>query len=725
MNSRIGFVAFVVAALMIATDVQHSIADEEIEELVVTARKRVEQLSEVPVSLTVFSSESILKKGVTELNQLEKFAPNVVQTNFGQGSTAQASVYMRGIGQQDHIITTDPAVGIYLDGVYLGRNMGANMDLVNLERVEVVRGPQGTLSGRNTLGGALNIVTRQPSGADRVDVHAKAGSLGRMDGHIYAETGLTSNVSISFSGGYKSRDGVGKALNIRHPEAEIGQINQLFGRAVAVLEPADGLEIVCSTDFAKARQGVSPHTVFVFNPANSYGLNQSDQPPNSDDTFSLNNDLMSTEDETVSHSIVANWHLSDLVWIKFIFARRSMWFEGGLDNEKIAPTLIEFAERGEAIQDTLELQISAVRGLFDWVAGIFAFREDGFNDSPFVFRSGGLNDGRPAAIPQSDFDGRLYLEQETTSLGVFGHVDIDLKEKWTLGVGARTTFDDKVAVGSLHYFLPPEARRSDSWSDITGDVSLQHEIHGSWNVFASYARGYQAGGYPPRPFGGPATFVAFDPTYADSFEFGLKSVSRESFSVNMSLFHVKYTDLAVQTNNLVADGFLTLVQNAAESSATGLEVEGSLRLASGFAIEFALGLIDAEITDVDDRVVGIRPGDKPALTPDLTLSLVPSFSWQFSDYTMMARVQIYRRSEMFGQVINHELNVMPPVELASASLSLVDPNGDWEIQVYGHNLTDEVYPLARLDLDPTVLSIMSNDRREFGVRFSKSFDWPL
>lgn len=724
MNSRIGFVAFVAAAMMIVTDAQYAFGDEELEELVVTARKRVEQLSEVPVSLTVFGSESILEKGVTELNQLEKFAPNVVQTNFGQGNTGHASVFIRGIGLQDHIITTDPAVGIYLDGVYLGRNMGANMDLVNLERVEVVRGPQGTLSGRNTLGGALNIVTKQPSGRNRVDLQAKAGSLGRLNGHIYAETGLTSDVSISFSGGYKSRDGVGRALNIRHPEAEIGQINQLFGRTVAVFKPNDGLEIVGSLDIAKARQGVSPHTVFVFNPANSFGLKQSDQPSNPDDTYSLNNDLMSTEDETVSHSVVANWRSSQLLSFKFILARRSMWFEGGLDNEKVAPTLIEFPERGEAVQDTLELQISAATGLIDWVAGVFAFREDGFNDSPFVFRSSGLNDGRPAEIPLSEFDGRLYLEQETTSLGVYGHVERSLTEKWTLGVGARTTSDDKVAIGSLHYFSPPEARRSDSWSDITGDVSLQYEIDGTWNAYASYARGFQAGGYPPRPFGGPDTFVAFDPTYADSFEVGLKSLARESFSLNMSFFHVKYTDLAVQTNNLVADGFLTLVQNAAESTATGLEVEGRLNSSRGFELEFALGVVDAEITDVNDRVVGIRPGDKPALTPELTLSLAPSFRWQLSQYTMVARAQVYRRSEMFGQAINHELNVMPAVELVSASLSLRDPSRDWEIQLYGHNLTDEIYPLARLDLDPTVLSIMSNDRREFGVRFFKSFDWP-
>ena len=722
MNSRLRFLVWMVLGSVLVPYSYQLVAEEhEIEELVVTVRKRVEHLSEVPVSLTILNNAGIKEKGITELNQLEKFAPNTIQTNFGQGSTGHAAVFMRGIGLQDHIITTDPAVGIYLDGVYLGRNMGANMDLVNLERVEVVRGPQGTLSGRNTLGGALNIVTREPKGVNRVDLQLKAGTLGRLNGHLHAETLLSSNLAVAFSGGYKSRDGVGKALNIRHPEADIGQINQLFGRGVAAWEPVDGLKVVGSMDFSRSHQGVSPHSVLVFNPENSFGLDQSDQPLNPYDTYSLNNDLMSTEDETVSHSVVADWDLSELLSVKVILSRRTMWFEGGLDNEKIAPTLIEFPERGEAEQDTFELQVRGITGRIDWITGIFAFSEHGFNDSPFVFRFTGLNDGRPEQIPLSEFDGRLYVEQETNSLGVFGHTDISLIDHWSLGLGVRTTFDDKEAVGSLHYFVPPEAHRSDSWNDMTGDVSLTREIGGSWTVYGSYARGYQAGGYPPRPFGGPETFVAFDPTYADSFEFGIKSVSSESLVLRMSLFHVNYTDLAVQTNELVGDGFLTLVQNAAESTATGLELEGRVLTEKGFTLDFALGLVDAEISNVDEHVYKIRPGDKPALTPSMTLSLAPRFAWKLSRYRLVAALRYYHRSEMFGQVINDDLNVMPRVDLVSTSLTVADPTGDWALRLYGDNLTDETYPLARLDLDPTVLSILSNDRREFGIRFSMCY----
>ena len=138
-------------SLALPVTAQHNV----LEDIVVTARKREETLLEAPQALSVFQDQDLRQRGITELNQIEKFAPNIVQTSFGQGNTGHAAVFMRGIGLQDHIITTDPSVGIYLDGVYLGRNMGANMDLLNIERVEVARGPQGSLSGRNTLGGSL------------------------------------------------------------------------------------------------------------------------------------------------------------------------------------------------------------------------------------------------------------------------------------------------------------------------------------------------------------------------------------------------------------------------------------------------------------------------------------------------------------------------------------------------------------------------------------------
>ena len=694
------------------------------EEILVTARRREEPLAEIPAAITVLDQWSIRDRGITELNQLEKFAPNLVQTNFGQGNTGHAAVFMRGIGLQDHIITTDPAVGIYIDGVYLGRNMGANMDLMNIERVEVVRGPQGSLSGRNTLGGAINIVTRKPSGEGAAGIDLKVGSRGRINGNFFADQALGNALAFSVTGGLKFRNGVGTALRIANPKAQIGEIRQGFGRAALLWDAADNLSVLATADVSRSDQGVAPHAVEVFNPNNGFGLRQADQPADPDDTFSLNNDLTSTEDRTLGVSLTMDWEVADGLNFQAILSYRDMWFEGGLDNEKVPATLIEFPERGEADQLALEVQLGGVSSWGDWVAGLYYFREDGFNDSPFVFRADGVNDGRPAVIPVSDFDGRLYLQQETDSRAVFAHANIDLADRWVLGLGARYTRDEKDALGSLHYF-PAPARRSDDWGEFTGDVSLTRRLGGNLNAFLSYARGYQAGGYPPRPFGGPDTFVAFDPTFADSFEFGLKGAWGGGLQFNAALFHVRYTDLAVQQNELIGEGFLTLTQNAAQSKATGAELEGLWRVAPNLSVQFAFGYIDIEISKVDAGVQGIKKGDQPALTPDFTGSLSPSYFWSLPGGGLLtARLDYYHRSKMFGQPINSQLNRMAALNLVNISLGYESPSRGWTLSFYGQNLTDETYPLAKLDLDPTVLVINSNDRREYGVRFGRRFPSP-
>ena len=691
------------------------------EEILVTARRREESLADIPTSITVLDQWGIRERGITEFNQVEKFAPNLVQTNFGQGNTGHAAIFMRGIGLQDHIITTDPAVGIYLDGVYLGRNMGANMDLMNIERVEVVRGPQGSLSGRNTLGGALNIITRKPDGEGIARIDLKAGSRGRLNGNFFADVALADSLALSVTGGVKSRNGVGKALGIADPEAQIGEILQGFGRAALLWNAADNLSFLATADISRSDQGVTPHAVEVFNPNNGFGLRQADQPTDADDTFSLNNELTSTEDRTLGVSLTLDWEIADGLTLNTILSYRDMWFEGGLDNEKVSATLIEFPERGEADQWTVEVQLGGVADWGDWVAGLYYFNEDGFNDSPFVFRAAGLSDGRPAVIPVSDFDGRLYLRQQTDSRAVFAHANIDLSDRWVLGLGVRHTQDKKDALGSLHYF-PAPAERRDDWGETTGDLSLTHRLRDNLTAFLSYARGYQAGGYPPRPFGGADTFAAFDPTFADSFEFGLKAAIGGGLFFNAALFHVRYTDLAVQQNELIGEGFLTLTQNAAESKATGMELEGRWQATPSFSLQFALGYINIEIAKVDDGVQGIKKGDSPALTPDFTASLSPKYVWQLvGGGTLTARLDYYHRGRMFGQPINSPLNEIAALNLVNIGLGYENPGRDWELSLYGQNLTNETYPLAKLDLDPTVLTINSNDRREYGVRVGMRF----
>ena len=165
------------------------------EPVIVTAQKREQNIYEVPVAISAFTADTIEKQGISNLTDIGKFVPNLNVTEFSAGHTSSANPFIRGIGLQDHLITTDPGVGVYVDGVYLGRQVGQNWSLANIERVEVLRGPQGTLYGRNSIGGAINIITVKPGDEDGGRVSLTAGSRGRMNADFYTNMALSDQLA--------------------------------------------------------------------------------------------------------------------------------------------------------------------------------------------------------------------------------------------------------------------------------------------------------------------------------------------------------------------------------------------------------------------------------------------------------------------------------------------------------------------------------------------------
>ena len=217
------------------------------EPVIVTAQKREQSIYDVPVAISAFSADTIEKQGISDLTDIGKFVPNLNVTGFSAGHTSSANPFIRGIGLQDHLITTDPGVGVYVDGVYLGRQVGQNWSLANIERVEVLRGPQGTLYGRNSIGGAINIITRKPGDEDGGRVSLTAGSRGRLNADFYTNMAFSDEFAMSVTGAFQRRDGLGQFLELENPRKEVGRDRGHFGegRAEVVAErpsfiPPDG-----------------------------------------------------------------------------------------------------------------------------------------------------------------------------------------------------------------------------------------------------------------------------------------------------------------------------------------------------------------------------------------------------------------------------------------------------------------------------------------------------
>ena len=713
------------------TDLSSDSDKEAFETIKVTARKRTESLFETPTAITSLGEGVLADANISNVDDVGKYVPNLNISRYGVGSTAHAAVFIRGIGLQDHIITTDPGVGVYLDGVYLGRQMGANMSLPNVERVEVLRGPQGTLYGRNTLGGAVNIITKSPGDENIATVALKAGSRGRVASDVYINADLSDTLSFSASGSFKTRNGVGTAVNLSDPEAEIGEEQEFSSRLALRWQPSEDFSVNWSFDAIENESGQSPYTIEITGGLDANDvfngdfplLNEDLLPADPDDLGTTVAGLESTQYDGWGTSLTANWTVNEMISAKLIGSYRTSDYEGGLDDDASPLNLSEFPETGGADQYSLELQINAVYDNVDIVSGLYYFNEDGFTSSgPFVFSpfntpDGLLNDGETPSFGNFGF---FDINQETDAYAAYFNLSYAVSDRLSAGGGLRYSRDEKQA-DALFPSFPERSFVEADFSEITWDLNLAYQFDNGLNVYGQVQKGYQTGGFPPRPFGGPAQFVSFDETKAINYEVGLKGKLHDDLSLLLALFFTEYTDLALPFSDPTAGGgFVTIVENAGESQAQGIEIEASWQASDNFSVRTAVGWIDAEITAVDPGVIGIGEGDSPALTPDLTFMIAPTY---YVDLDSGAQVTISAdysfRDDMQGQSIFNPNEVIDSRSLAGFNLRYESVEGDWSVTLYGENVFNEVYDQGRLQQAGFVGIVRSNDRSEFGLRFFK------
>lgn len=721
-------------------------SDTVFEEIIVTARKREESLYDTPMAISAFSSEGLEARNISSLNELGGYVPNLNITRFGAGNPAHSAVFIRGIGLQDHIITTDPGVGVYVDGVYLGRQMGANLNLANVQRIEVLRGPQGTLYGRNTIGGAVNIITQKPGGEEIYRLNLTAGSRKRVAGNFYGSFNLSENVGISVMGAIDRRDGVGKALRIVEPVKDVGELFEVSGRVAVDWTVSSDFSLLFTVDAVQGDNGQSPSTIeiipgqtgFATDPADIFGifgpegaLDQSDIAPDPDDTNTAQANLLSQTNAGIGTSLTADITVNENLSVKVIGSYRHSDYTGGLDDETVFADFQSFPERGEADQVSFEVQLNGEYDRLDFVSGLYYFREEGDTFS-------GVN---TFIFPGDTFD----INQTTKSVAGYVHVSYQVAEGLRVAGGLRYTDDKKDADAlftNFPWFLPPgpggvgggsgtgvpgsaqRVFRSDSWDALTWNFNVNYDLSDEMNLYASVSRGYQNGGYPARPFGGPDQFVAFNPTFAVNYEAGVKGTIGDFMQLYLSLFHTRYKDLALQFSDPSIAGFVTITANAGRSRATGVELESTLRLNDAFSVQSTLGYIDAEVTKVDAGVVGVVEGDSPTLTPKWTVSIAPEYVVELDGgNTLTFRADYSYRSNMFGQSVNNAFNRIESRSLVGYNIRYENPDRGWSLSLYGKNILNEKYDVARLDQAFSGFTeiILSNDRSEFGIKLSKAF----
>ncbi|HET8691386.1 MAG TPA: TonB-dependent receptor plug domain-containing protein, partial [Steroidobacteraceae bacterium] len=327
-------------------------ADEttEFEPIIVTAQKREQSIYEVPVAISAFSEETMQRQGITDLTDVGKFVPNLNVTGFSAGQTSSVNPFIRGIGLQDHLITTDPGVGVYVDGVYLGRQVGQNWSLANIERVEVLRGPQGTLYGRNSIGGAINIITRKPGDEDGGRISLTAGSRGRLNADFYANMAFSDQLALSATGAFQHRDGLGRFLQIENPRKEVAEMDDVSARVALKWTPNDRLSFLLAADGNDGEGGLRPYDTLIDEVPNGgvflAGYRNSDTAADPYDNNTGQESQTVVTNEAQGVSLTVDYTIADNMRAKLLLSDRHSEYRAGLDDDGFFDDFLSFPERG-------------------------------------------------------------------------------------------------------------------------------------------------------------------------------------------------------------------------------------------------------------------------------------------------------------------------------------------------------------------------------------------
>ena len=708
-NSRYLVATALLATLPIAVNAQEA-ATSALEEVIVTAQKRAQNLQDIPIAVTAFSAADIERQNFSNIAQLADFTPNVIfdTTTSISGLSSGAAVFIRGIGQIDFGLTTDPGVGTYVDGVYMSRSVGGVLDTLDIERIEILRGPQGTLFGRNTMGGALNITSQRPGREFGGLAELTLGEFDRVDARAAVDVPLNDTLGLRFSASTKQRDGYVDRLLVGDA---LGDENRQAFRASLLWTPSERFEVYATADYAQIDEASAGSVLAGITQAgNVIVYNLFDAPNNSvpgfgdgipyDERFITNDPDTTYADGPTGTDLDIGGAALTLVWsldaleIKSITAYRQTDGEFFRDPDN-SPLVITHTSNPDYDHEqfTQELTFTGEFGRLEYVAGLFYLTEQG-TDNVFV----------PLA-PSLGFITNL-ADIDNDSVAAYGQVTWHLNDRWRLTGGLRYTEDDKTftpfqrilfgAAGpapGVSVPLIPDDTVNARFDQTTGRLAVEFVPNDATLYYASITQGFKSGGFNFRYVVPRAEALAFDPETVDSYEAGFKwQGAGNRLRVNANLFFMDYQDIQVQVFE-VGGGPLT--QNAGSGEIRGAELELVAQPTPQLYLAFGLGYNDAEYTDLNPPTTDLAA----SLTLDARLPNTPEWTANASaEYTvpipwgaLAFRVDYAHTDDLYNDAQNSPFLFQEAYDLWNAAIRYTSPAEAWEIALFGKNLGDERY----------------------------------
>ncbi|RKQ71960.1 iron complex outermembrane receptor protein [Litorimonas taeanensis] len=662
----------------------------QIDEVVVTAQRAEENLQDVPVAITSISTEQLENRNIQNVLDLQNQIPNI-SIATGTGTSNSGRIFLRGVGEDESRGAVDTAVGVYVDGVFVSRSVGALFDVVDLERIEVLRGPQGTLYGRSTNGGAIKLVSIKPQQEQSLSAKVTYGNNNRLDLRGTANYALSDSTAVRLTGMYRQRDGFfdinPNGVAASEATEEVGDLDTLSLRGQLSQDFGENWNVLIAADYTDDKSDPIPSSVapddvdgdlFTVEPQAGVTCSQSSLSPITAFDFRpigcFNNFESRTESQGISATITGE--LGDFT-VQSITAHRK------LDDFLSSHIGFAYLQETDQEQTSQELTLSSnYGGPFNFVIGGYYFSEDMKLDSVFVF-------------PHE-------MHSETESFAGFGQVNFDVSDRLTLTGGIRYTDETKDYSGSQGTLSRVE---SADFNNTSFTVKADYDLTENALVYASYSTGFKSGGWSPDCFGAAACFLPVDEEKVATIETGLKSqIWDNRLRFNATYFNNQYDNLQIAAS-VPGLGFTRF--NVDESKISGLEFEMTFAPTDRFEMNANLGLLDAKYTSITDAQNGGLSNNgagcaNGVLTPncalDLDLKNAPDYKASIAALykhplaagELAIGGDISFEAKSFSLVANTPsvaTTDIPP--LLNARVAFTPNDSFWNVAVWAKNITDE------------------------------------
>lgn len=735
------FLAAPASAQTTDTDQAAPVVDDD-NVIVVTARRREESIQDVPLSITAISGEALAKSGTLEITEIAQEVPNLT-LEVSRGTNTTLTAFIRGVGQQDPVAGFEAGVGLYVDDIYLNRPQGAVLDIYDVERIEVLRGPQGTLYGRNTIGGAIKYVTAALPDETEIKVRGTYGSYNQADLIVTASTPVSDSLKVGVSGARLSRGGFGDNL----VQEGVENYNKDVWGARGTIEFDDGpLFIRLSGDYVKDNS--DPRQGHRLLPGAFSGA------PVLDDVYDTRAglDVVDQEVEAYGGGLTIAYELNDTMTVKSITGYRKDHSTTPIDFDSLPQADLDVPAIYRNKQFSQELQFLYEGDRLSGVLGAYYLDASAFTAFDVALFTTG-------AIPSVNLPGlnaQTLGDVDTKTWSIFGDFTYDLTDQFSLSVGGRYTWDKRTSrilrttfVGGYSDLFPPtdavpiavtsDFNGSATFKEFTPRASLSFKPNANHTFYATYSKGFKGGGFDPRgqtsqapdldgdgdiDYADQYEFLSFAPETVDSYEIGWKaSLLDDSLFISLAAFKGDYTDVQIpgsvgvdSNGDGISDSFVGITSNAGDADVNGVEFEGRAVVGRNFAgpgsrltFNWALGVLDAKYNTFIDAL-GKDVADQRVFqnTPDVTVNTGFDLGIPVASGIVDFLGSVSLRSDASQFELPGPLD-QDGYALVDASIVYTDDSDRWSIGIHGKNLFDQRYIVSGYDfVTGSVLGLEGN-----------------